>query len=313
MIAVLLMIAAAGCYGYDHGAVNFQQIGAGYCADYRYPSTGATTGAYDDVSTTAEECMSRCQTTLPGSTSFYLRGTQCGCSATTEGSCTVVSDTGYQSYRILHSDAGKKARCQSVDAAHSVAGALDCTAAGNDWTNQHQWGEIGDCPDGKLASKGFYLHWRSEDTLHGACVPWSFAATTVNYMNCVDLDTTAGSEEYVCGKVMVGHANYADANMGFLAGKRMHCKRENYGPYQCSNYKIGNCMVDVGYNFPSYGNIFFNYQNTSESWAQKAVEVLEGSADGSIPAANRCQSSTTNANSQDVDSKTLTERAIAMS
>ena len=53
----------------------------GYCSDWRYPSTGTQSGEYDDESKTAEECMKRCQAKIPGTTAFFLKGTQCGCSA----------------------------------------------------------------------------------------------------------------------------------------------------------------------------------------------------------------------------------------
>jgi hypothetical protein len=72
----------------------------GYCSDYAYPSTGKSSGSYDDISSTASECMTRCQAVLPGTTSFYLKGTQCGCSATTSGACTITPNAAYTSYLI---------------------------------------------------------------------------------------------------------------------------------------------------------------------------------------------------------------------
>ena len=72
----------------------------GYCSDYVYPSTGTKSGSYDDKSKTAGECMKRCQAKIPGTTAFYLRGTQCGCSTTKSGPCKVTKNSAYVSYEI---------------------------------------------------------------------------------------------------------------------------------------------------------------------------------------------------------------------
>lgn len=67
----------------------------GYCRDWRYLN-----GGYDSQSSTALGCMKRCQAKFPGTTSFYLKGTQCGCSATKSGACIVKAASGYSSYVI---------------------------------------------------------------------------------------------------------------------------------------------------------------------------------------------------------------------
>jgi len=97
------VISYAGYTSYEikYGP-SFEKLGDGYCTDYRYPSTGTTSGGYDSVSDTAEACMQRCVAKIPGTTSFYLKGTQCGCSASTSGTCTVRSYAGYTSYKIKY-------------------------------------------------------------------------------------------------------------------------------------------------------------------------------------------------------------------
>ena len=87
------------------GAKSFKALEPkGYCSDWRYVSTGTQDGGYDDKSKTAGECMKRCMAKLPGTTSFFLMGTKCGCSATTTGKCKITANNGYVSYEIV--DAG---------------------------------------------------------------------------------------------------------------------------------------------------------------------------------------------------------------
>ena len=74
----------------------------GYCTDWRYASTGTQDGGYDEKSKTAEECMKRCMAKLPGTTSFYLMGTKCGCSGTKTGKCKITADKRYVSYEIVN-------------------------------------------------------------------------------------------------------------------------------------------------------------------------------------------------------------------
>ena len=78
----------------------FKTPGEGFCTDYLYPDTGTRSGSYDDVSNDAEGCMSRCLARNADTTAFYLKGTQCGCSATTSGPCEVTVREGYQTYEI---------------------------------------------------------------------------------------------------------------------------------------------------------------------------------------------------------------------
>ena len=78
------------------------KISAGYCSDYRYPSTGTQEGDYDSEEDTLASCKSKCLPVLPASTSFYLKnGNQCGCSATTFGACSITSSSSYVSYKIV--------------------------------------------------------------------------------------------------------------------------------------------------------------------------------------------------------------------
>ena len=76
----------------------FRKTGEGYCRDWRYPTADAT--GYDDESNTAKVCMIRCMVRTPGTTAFFLKGTQCGCSRTTSGPCDPSGSAGYQTYEI---------------------------------------------------------------------------------------------------------------------------------------------------------------------------------------------------------------------
>merc|ERR1719183_1357766 len=79
---------------------NLRALGlTAYCDDWFYPSTGNRTGGYDTVSTTAEECMSRCVQLSPASTRFYLRGNNCGCCSKTSDE-PWVNRTNYTAYQI---------------------------------------------------------------------------------------------------------------------------------------------------------------------------------------------------------------------
>ena len=71
----------------------------GYCSDWLY-TTGTRSGGYDVKSSTPEDCWARCRAKLPGTTSFYTKGNQCGCSATTSGACKVTKATGYTSFVV---------------------------------------------------------------------------------------------------------------------------------------------------------------------------------------------------------------------
>lgn len=98
----------------DGTDASFTEIGNGYCRDYLYPSTGKRNGEYDDLSPTAQECMSRCVEILPHTTSFYLYGSKCGCSATIAGPCNVVSSANYTTYRIILTAGGSATRTGGV-------------------------------------------------------------------------------------------------------------------------------------------------------------------------------------------------------
>ena len=57
----------------------YKEIGKAYCSDYQYPNGKG----YDDKhSNTALQCMHRCAAAYPGTTAFFLKGVQCGCSKT---------------------------------------------------------------------------------------------------------------------------------------------------------------------------------------------------------------------------------------
>jgi len=79
----------------------------GYCADYLYPKTGIRSGGYDNVSTTAAQCHTRCVAQDGVPLSFYLKGTQCGCSAGKTGACSVKARAGFTSYEITLTKAQK--------------------------------------------------------------------------------------------------------------------------------------------------------------------------------------------------------------
>ena len=133
---------------------------------------------------------------------------------------------------------------------------------------------------------------------------------------------------------MVGKANYADTNMGFLLGKRVRCKRADSGLFTCSAYKVlspalqlrsmtttltmravqlGICMQDVGVSFSKKENWRSkNWLKESKKWAKAAESILAASPNGLPPVANQCKSSTTHAWYQEVDSKTLTANVMAM-
>merc|ERR1712166_423770 len=87
----------------------------GYCVDWAYP-TGTRSGGYDNDSTTAAQCHTRCVAQLPGTTSFYLKGTQCGCSSGKTGACSVKAHAGYTSYEITLTKAQKIAAKKAADA-----------------------------------------------------------------------------------------------------------------------------------------------------------------------------------------------------
>jgi hypothetical protein len=91
---------------------------AGYCTDWRYPSTGTTSGGYDDLSSTPQECMERCKAKLPGTTSFYQKGTQCGCSATKSGACAITSNAAYTSYEMISTESGPTAAFGEPQSGH---------------------------------------------------------------------------------------------------------------------------------------------------------------------------------------------------
>ena len=75
----------------------FTKFADGYCQDWAYPNDSG----YDTVSTTAAKCMERCRSKYPGTTSFYLKGTKCGCAkSTTSGRCAVTASAGYTAYEI---------------------------------------------------------------------------------------------------------------------------------------------------------------------------------------------------------------------
>ena len=44
--------------------------------------------------------MKRCQAKIPGTTAFYLHGTQCGCSPTKSGPCKIKAHSAYVAYEI---------------------------------------------------------------------------------------------------------------------------------------------------------------------------------------------------------------------
>ena len=44
--------------------------------------------------------MKRCQAKFPGTTAFYLHGTQCGCSPTKSGPCKIKAHSAYVAYEI---------------------------------------------------------------------------------------------------------------------------------------------------------------------------------------------------------------------
>lgn len=108
----------------------------GYCDDWRYPTTGTTSGGYDDELVTPSACMTKCLQTLPGTTSFYLKGSRCGCSAGTSGACTIVPYAGYTSY-LGHQSPGANAAlttlsqtkfdssCCSLDPVTTTPGAIN--------------------------------------------------------------------------------------------------------------------------------------------------------------------------------------------
>ena len=54
---------------------------------------------YDDVTKTADACADRCMAAL-SSSSFFLKGTQCGCSKTRVGPCTVKASGAYTAYEV---------------------------------------------------------------------------------------------------------------------------------------------------------------------------------------------------------------------
>ena len=140
----------------------------------------------------------------------------------------------------------------------------------------------------------------------------------------------------MCTKVLTGKANYAYKHMGFLIGKRVRCKRVASGAFDCSVYKVllpalqlrsmattltmralqlGICMQDVGVNFEHNRNSAYyspNYLSEAKAWAKAAESILEASPNGLPPVDNQCQSSTTKAEFQEVDSKTLTKNVMAM-
>ena len=96
---------------------------------------------------------------------------------------------------------------------------------------------IARCPDGKVTGNGFYARWSDDTEQTGGCIKYSHVGDIANYVNCIYLNDTPGEEDYVCSKLLVGHANYAAANMGFLLGKRVRCQRAEFG-FQCSTYKV---------------------------------------------------------------------------
>ena len=62
---------------------------------------------YDDVTKTADACADRCMAAL-SSSSFFLKGTQCGCSKTRVGPCPVKASGAYTAYEIMTCSAEKK-------------------------------------------------------------------------------------------------------------------------------------------------------------------------------------------------------------
>ena len=71
----------------------------GYCSDWQYPDGPGP--EYDDLTSTPEACLARCLAQVPGATSFSLRGTQCLCSATTKGTCPIITTHTVKTYRAF--------------------------------------------------------------------------------------------------------------------------------------------------------------------------------------------------------------------
>jgi hypothetical protein len=206
-------------------------------------------------------------------------------------------------------------------------GTLDCTTPKVRGEN----GGIDKCPDGKVLpcisprplalppsvcevnENGFYLHWMESNAhahgLHGGCLSWSVRGSTPFYSTCINIGT-AGNE-YVCGKLMAGHPNYAATNIGFLLGKRVHCKRPSKSSaWTCSVYKVGLCIQGSSPAFSNNDNANIAALTTeTANWAKAAVVHIKN---GQLPEKYKCKKSTTNARFQTVDDATFVRNFMSM-
>ena len=145
--------------------------------------------------------------------------------------------------------------------------------------------------------------------LHGACLPWPHYGSIPFYSTCINIGT--GGNEYVCGKLLAGHPNYAAANMGFLLGKRVHCKRPSKSSaWTCEVYRIGLCIQGSSPSFSHTDNIHISDLKTeTANWAKGAIEHIKN---GPLPEKYKCKKSATNARYQTVDDATFVRNYMSM-
>lgn len=156
----------------------------------------------------------------------------------------------------INDDRGRPARCKD----HPDGGELDCAAfpplrdhAKNNYTLS--------CPDAGFSETGFFGPYYDEkiqsvvpgDTDRAYCLQWYINGHLKrNSFFC----TTLRDGSYVCTRVFAGHIHKTPINIGALVGKRVVCKKLGAAScnatrcdQECSVYKIGLCLKNVGVNF----------------------------------------------------------------
>ena len=191
-----------------------KEIGKGYCTDYLYPSTGTRSGAYDNLSDDAQGCMYRCLAINTDMTAFFLKGTWCGCSATTTGPCKITSSLGYEAYEITGTIC-------LISLHVFVSDVFDAT-----WCSFHA-GCIYVCMYACMLARYLFMPGLSKtfkEIGKGHCTDWRYASTGTQTGGYDDISTNAQACMYRC------LALNADITAFYLKGTQCGCSTTTSGP-----------------------------------------------------------------------------------
>jgi len=237
-----------------------------------------------------------------------------GSSANLPPYCTLEVDTGIAHYNTNTSSTNTDfAGYLPICPGGAIPGELDCSPSTSPkWEatgRRPSAGFIKNCPDGRINPRGFYEMWYGDAGPQSGCTTWDSDALLPSYGSCLNLkeltDVSNTSKSYVCSKMQAGHVHYSDSSMGYCVAKRILCTELSSGGFQCSTYKLGICMQNVGVNLWR-SNADYD-KAVMKQWVQAALTIVENNG-GEIPAANQCTGGNIiNGN----DSRDLVNRFIA--